>query len=186
MFPDHKDTRSYLMVIEQEIQKEQQAIIEHKLKEEAITREKEKEAWRKQLEAKENQRQDELQKQAGDLYDQAVKLYKVRQFETAKEKFKEVEWMYPGFRATLKYLSHIDDDIKNEKKRLEREQERSKVVHVQEEQLNKERQEGLKVKQARDEENARVKRLKDEADFVYNAAVSLYDKGLFKQAREKF
>src|SRR3972149_1054046 len=67
MFPDHKATRSYLMVIEQEIQKEQQAIIEHKLKEEAITREKEKEAWRKQLEAKENQRQDELQKQAGDL-----------------------------------------------------------------------------------------------------------------------
>ena len=186
MFPDHKATRSYLMVIEQEIQKEQQAIIEHKLKEEAITREKEKEAWRKQLEAKENQRQDELQKQAGDLYDQAVKLYKVRQFETAKEKSKEVEWMYPGFRSTLKYLSHIDDDIKNEKKRLEREQERSKVVHVQEEQLNKERQEGLKVKQARDEENARVKRLKDEADFVYNAAVSLYDKGLFKQAREKF
>ncbi|MCA9400240.1 MAG: hypothetical protein KC713_01335, partial [Candidatus Omnitrophica bacterium] len=186
MFPDHKATRSYLMIIEQEIKKEQAELIETRLREESIARTKAKERWRQEIEEKEQRRQKELFVQVNTLYEDAVKLHKAKQFKEAKEKFKEVEWLQPDFKATNKYLSHIDEDIDAYRGQLEEEKFQAFQELVKEEKLAKEEQarlQKLKEEQKKEEE---LKRRKDEAGFVYNTAVKLYKQKDYIQALDRF
>lgn len=186
MFPDHKATRSYLMIIDQEIDKEQQQIIEEKLREEAIAKQREKEQWRRELEQKEKERQQTIAEQAEALYIEALTLYKNRQFERAKDKFKEVEWVHPTYKAAQKYLSHIDKDIEDEKIRLIEEQKLALERQAKEEKLALQKEKEMQAKMFEQEEKERIARLKDEAEFVYDTAVSLYKNKSYIYSKEKF
>ncbi|MBF0522601.1 MAG: hypothetical protein HQL24_06040 [Candidatus Omnitrophica bacterium] len=186
MFPDHKATRSYLMVIEQEIQKEQQQLIDNKLKEEETSRQKAKEAWRKELEQRENERKDFLDKQAQTIYEDAVKLYRAREFEKAKERFKEVEWVYPNYKSTAYFLSGIDNDIKEEDKRREVEHRQTLKNQLEEDRNAKKKEEARQLKLREAKELESVKSLKDQAEFVYKTGITLFKKGQYEDAKAKF
>lgn len=186
MFPDHKATRSYLMIIDQEIKSEQDQLIEERMREEAIAKKKEKEEWRKELELKEKARQENVIGQAETLYQEALSLYKVRQFERAKDKFKEIEWIRPGYKSAEKYLSRIDKDIEVEQRRLMEEQKLALLREAKEEKISAEKEKQLQAQLIEREEKEKMARLKDEADFVYDTAISLYKSGDYLQSKEKF
>src|SRR5262245_13117656 len=61
MFPDHKATRSYLMLINQRIQEEQDSLITKQLKSESDASRKEKAVWKGDLERKAKMRRDQLE-----------------------------------------------------------------------------------------------------------------------------
>jgi len=186
MFPDHKATRSYLMIIEQEILKEQQKVMDQKLKQEMQARQKAKEEWRKELEKREQERQKFLDDQAETIYQDAVKLYRAREFEKAKERFKEVEWVYPNYKSTPYFLSGIDNDIRQEEKRKELERRRELERQMEESKVSKKLEQERQLKIRKQEEENRINRLKEEAEFTYKDGIALYKKGEYREAREKF
>ncbi len=186
MFPDHKATRSYLMLIEQKIKDDQQRLIDEKIREEAIARRKEKEEWKDELARREKQRSDQLQKQAEDVYQEALQFYKIHQFEEAKTKFKEVEWIVPDYKLTAKYLSVIDDDIRNELKRKKIDLKRFEEQKQQDEVSSQKRKVEQEVKRKETEEKSRSQKLLDEAGFIYESAEALFKKKLYSQSKDKF
>ena len=54
-------------------------------------------------------------KEAKKVYSEAVSLFKARRFVESKEKFLAVEALWPGFKATRKFLIRIDKEIQREK-----------------------------------------------------------------------
>lgn len=186
MFPNHKATRSYLMLVDRKIQIEQEKIIEETLRESAERAKEEKIAWRKELERKEFERRQQLEKQANDLYTEALFLYKAKRFEEAKQKFKEVEWVLPDYKKTLKYLAEIDEDIERYGAAPEEvmlEEIDDKIEEVHEQRLRRvEKEIALKKAIKADQEQKR----KEEAAFLYDAAMGLYNVESYVQALEKF
>ena len=186
MFPDHRATRSYLMIIDQKIQADQQESVDEKLKKEAYIRRQEKESWRKDLDKREANRRKKLEKQAEAIYQDALKYYRAREFEKAKERFKEVEWILPDYKSTIRYLIKVGhgiekDTVFNLKKRKEKSDDEYK-----EERTLRRMQEERRILAIEFEERDIIGRLKEEAGFVYDAAIVLYEKGEFYRSREKF
>lgn len=186
MFPDHKATRSYLMVLEQEIQKEQQKLIDEQMEGKVVSKRKEKEEWRRRIEEKERQQQMTLEEQAEAAYREAVKLYKDRKFEMAKDKFREVEWILPNYKSTVQYLSRVDRDIKEEEKRTALMLDQKKDQDMEENWSDQKRAAKLKNKERGIKNEQEISRMKDEADFVYETALSFYKKKEYQDARNKF
>lgn len=187
MFPDHKATQSYIALINDKIESEQQEMIEDKLKNKTFSSAKSKARWKKELEEQERARQKELRHRADNLYRDAVQLYKDKQFKAAKEKFKEVEWLLPDYKNTIKYLARIDGDIKKHGVQFS---EEDKVKYFKKEYKRLRDQEEWashnKVDPNMVRESAEERRRRDEAAFVYDAALTLYNKDYYQQALEKF
>ncbi|MFC1510641.1 hypothetical protein ACFL49_03170, partial [Candidatus Omnitrophota bacterium] len=184
MFPDHKATRSYLMLIEQNIIKEQESLIRKKVQEKAENRKKEKALWRKEIEKQEKRRETELKTQAEEIYKLAVKHYKEKDWKKAKEKFKEVEWILPNYKKTVSYLKVVSKHVAADEKsdgRLD-----SFKAKVKDEKKGEEEEKAFLQKQKRVKDQGEAARKKEETDFVYNAAVSLYKSYQYDQALDKF
>ncbi|MCA9393783.1 MAG: hypothetical protein KC900_06235 [Candidatus Omnitrophica bacterium] len=187
MFPDHKATRSYIALINDRIESDQQKMIEDKLKNKTFSSAKSKARWKKELEEEEKARQKELRRRADSLYEEAVQLYKDKQFKVAKEKFKEVEWMLPDYKNTIKYLARIDGDIKKhgvtftEEDKVKYFKEEYKRIRDRDDWAAQNKVDPKLVRESADEERRR-----EEAAFVYDAALTLYKKDYHKQALEKF
>jgi hypothetical protein len=179
MFPDHKATRSYLMMIGQEIDQEQQVLIDEKMKEEAHSLRKEKEEWRQKVLRKEKNQDDAKQIQAETTYQEALRFYKARYFEKAKDKFKEVEWIVPDYKATVKYLSRIDKDIEKAQKRNAADMNGAGQSAQQQLQQRASQQKNIHEKEL-------FARVNEEAQFVYDSAVTLFNKGMLEESRVKF
>ncbi|HLF18137.1 MAG TPA: tetratricopeptide repeat protein [Candidatus Omnitrophota bacterium] len=186
MFPDHKATRSYLMLIGQRIQEDQQELISEKLGEESEEYQKQKADWKEQLEKKAGLRRKTLEEQAEKIYQQALDLYKTKQYVSAKEKFKEVEWILPDYKATVKYLKKLDEDIKVDEILTAEDKQKLFEKQLREERLSGKATEGFDGLQQADKEREVKKRLEEEADFVYKSAVSLYKKKQYEQSKEMF
>lgn len=188
MFPDHRATRSYIALIDRHIEKEQRGMIESKLNSPEMSSAKAKARWKEELKERERQRENERREQADALYEEGIRLYKSKQYEKAKEKFKEVEWVLPDYKRTLRYLSKIDKDIEKHGVRFTEEDKlRYFKNQVREGKLSPAEQaqaERNRVVQARGFTDER--RRKEEAEFVYDAAETLYRKKYYKQALEKF
>jgi outer membrane protein assembly factor BamD (BamD/ComL family) len=185
MFPDHKATRSYLMIIDQNIREEQQRLIDEKLREEAIAQREAKDEWKKELEQKEKERQEQLKAQAEKLYQEAVRLYKARNFEEAKKKFKEIEWIMPNYKLAVYYLARIEKGLVDQNIAEEKEIAQEQAAAEEKEIMARPTAED-KEKLKKKEEQLVVDRMKEEADFVYHIAVSLYEEKLYKEANERF
>ncbi|MFH0753505.1 MAG: hypothetical protein V2A70_02950 [Candidatus Omnitrophota bacterium] len=193
MMPDFKAVRSYLQIVDQDIAqaehlniKEQKNEIERQQKDVEIARLREKELWRKEIEKKEAARVAQLREQAQVVYNEAIKLYQERQFLAAREKFQQVEWVVPDFKATRAYLTRIENDVKDEKKQvtMERQRELEKqrwADMLKEKQAVEERRKAMELR-----EQERLFQVKDQAEFVYKAAVALFDKNLIASAKDKF
>ena len=147
---------------------------------------REKELWRKEIDQKEVARKKQLEKQAQEVYDDAVKLYQDRKYMAAKEKFQEVEWVIPEFKSTRSYLQRIDNDVLKDRSRVTEERQKTLEKQRWEETLAEKRTEEEKQKIAKLREREALEQKKDEAEFVYQAALALFNKDQYAQAREKF
>jgi len=190
LVPDYKAVRSYLRILDQDIIqqealniKQQKVAIERQNKEAEIARAREKEVWRKEIERKEKERKEQVNEQAGKVYGEAVALYKDRKFAAAKEKFQEVEWVVPDYKAERSYLKRIDKDIAEEEKRIAVQKEKDLEKQKWEEEVARKKEEARRKKIG---EQKQKEQSEDEAQFVYQAAVTLFDKGLLDEALEKF
>jgi TolA-binding protein len=191
--PDYRATGSYLKIIDQDIittdalaAKQQAVEIEHQQKEAETARAKEKAMWLAQIEEKEKERKESVSRQAADVYDQAVDLYKKKKFAEAKKKFEEVSWVLPDYKATMKYLSRIDDDAQKERERLAEEQKKTLEQQRWEEVVEQKKQEVARQHEQEIKDRERKKQLEEQAQFLYTAALSLYDKKNLDGALEKF
>jgi len=187
MFPDHRATKSYLALIDRKIEDEQKNIIEDKLNNKELTSAKAKARWKKELEEQEEIRQRNLYKQADSIYKEGVRLYKDKQFSKSKEKFKEVEWILPDYKDTIKYLSKIDKDIaKNGVQFTEEDKLKYFKNQIKQIRKNEEHDSKTQVKLEEVKEFSETRRRQEEAAFVYDAALTLYKKKYYAQALEKF
>jgi len=186
MFPDHKATRSYLMIINQKIEEEQQELIEQKLKEEAVAKRKAKEEWRKKLAQEEKERKQNLKEDAEGMYREAVSLYKEEKYVEAKEKFQKIEWILPNYKSTEQYLAKTVKKIAHQKMAGKAQEQIDFEQQIKEEEQVLKKESKRLIKQKQLEEKQRIARLKEEANFIYEAAVSLYRKQEYCQAKEKF
>lgn len=193
IYPGYKAVRSYLQIIEQDIvqsdqtaMKEQKKEIERQQKDLSIASLREKEQWRKEIEKKEQARVEQLKKQAEGVYAEAMQLYQERKYAASKEKFQEVEWVVPDYKATRGYLTRIDRDIDAERLRGSSVREQELEKQRWQETLETRKQEEIRKKALSLREKERLGQLADEAEFVYVAAVALFEKNLLAQAKEKF
>lgn len=186
MYPDYKATRSYLKIVDQDIitgealgAKQQQKEMERQQQEAEIARQKEKKAWRSEIETKEKGRKGQLREQADVAYGEAMRLYKDKKYKKAKEKFQEVEWVMPDYKATDKYLKRIDKDIEREQKQIDQENARA---------LERQRWQEVVTKGKMGEQKKKADRqqLEDQAKFLYQPAVALFNKKRMDEAWEKF
>ena len=191
--PDYKAVRSYLQIIEQDIvqsehlnMKEQTKEIERQQKEEEIARLREKELWRKEVDKKEEERQLQLRKQAQGVYEEALKLFDERNYSAARDKFQEVEWVVPDYKATRAYLTRIENGLQDEKKQVTQERQRELEKQRWQEVLTEKKSAEERRKALEKREQDKLLQVKDQAEFVYVAAVALFEKDLLAQSKEKF
>src|SRR3989338_10090360 len=193
LVPDYKAVRSYLRILDQDIIqqealniKQQKVEIERQNKESEIARAREKEVWRQEIDRKEKERKVQVNQQADKVYNEAVALYKDRKFAAAKEKFQEVEWVVPDYKAGRNYLKNIDKDIAEEEKRTAVQREKDLEKQKWEEEVARKKEETQRKEFEAQKEKEHRKQLEEEARFVYQAALTLFDKGLLDEALEKF
>ncbi len=193
LVPDYKGTRSYLRIIDQDIvqndsmtKKEQRVEIDRQQKEAEAARQREKTEWKKEIEHKEVERKHQINQQADAVYDDAVVLYKEKKFTEAKKKFQQVEWVVPDYKAARNYLARIDKDIDDEEKKVEAEKAKILAQQEWEEQVEKSKKAAADKRAAEEQEKKRLQQLHDEAGFLYQAAVKLFDKEVYDDAKEKF
>ena len=72
-----------------------------------------------------------FRKEADDLYLQAIRLFKNKQYEAAKEKFSEVHLLIPNYKKVKKYLKRTDRIIDKQLRALQQKQE-PKVTIIKE------------------------------------------------------
>ncbi|MBI3314621.1 MAG: hypothetical protein HYZ86_01590 [Candidatus Omnitrophica bacterium] len=193
LVPDYKAVRSYLRILDQDIIqqealniKQQKVEIERQNKEAEAARAREKEVWRKEVDRKEKERKTQVNEQADKVYNEAVALYKDRKFAAAKEKFQEVEWVVPDYKAERNYLKNIDKDIAGEEKRMAAQKEKDLEKQKWEEEVARKKEETQRKALEAQKEKEHRRQLEDEAQFVYQAALTLFNKGILDEALEKF
>lgn len=193
MYPNYKAVRSYLQIVEQDIFqadqtaiKNQQKEISRQQKELEVARSREKEQWRKEIQQKEQQREEQLKQQADGVYQEAIKLYKQRKYAAAKEKFREVDWVLPDYKAVRAYLVRIDRDIeKDHVKNLEEQQRELREKNW--EMAVKDGKKEMTLKEAQEQkEKERLVQVQEQAEFLYTAALALFEQDKIAQAKEKF
>ena len=139
-----------------------------------------------QIEEKEKERKEAINKQAEEVYDEAVDLYKNKKFAEAKKKFEEVSWVIPDYKATMKYLARIDHDAQEEQERVAREQQKALQQQRWEETVESKKQEAQRQHELEVKELQHKKELQEQAQFLYTAAVNLFDQKKMDEALEKF
>ncbi|MBN1870477.1 MAG: hypothetical protein JW847_07890 [Candidatus Omnitrophica bacterium] len=154
--------------------------------EKALAREKQRKEWERILQENEKERQKKLEEEAEFIYQEALKSYQVKRFEEAKAAFLEVEQVVPGYKLTKKYLAGIDNDIWNieqERRRVAREES---VQRKQGEMLKIEQEEKRQMALFKAREKKDLERKEAQAEAVYQFAESLYKRGDYEQAKNKF
>ena len=191
--PDYRATSSYLKILDQDIitsdalaAKQQAVEIEHQQKEAEIARIKEKQMWLQQIEEKEKEHKEAINNQAEEVYAQAIDLYKAKKFAAAKKKFEEVSWVIPNYKATMKYLGRIDRDAQEEEERVAQEQKKALQQQRWEEEVERKKQEVQRQLELEAKERQHKQDLQEQAQFLYTAAVALYDQKNMDEALEKF
>ncbi len=138
-------------------------------------------------------------------YDEAVSLFKRKNYVQAREKFDHVDQVYPGYKSTSGYLTRIDSLLQRERQRQLQEQQQAFAHAVRREKAARERARPAVVEQTAMEmpgpanivaAPAEVS-VKDEpvkpddpssvkARELFQEAVKLYASNQFVPAREKF
>jgi TolA-binding protein len=215
ILPKYKDTSKYLSRIDIDIKGEEQLRLKEKYKMQTLARKKEQDEWHQIIEESEKKLEEKMKQQAEPVYQEALYYYKEREFELAKNRLQEVERIFPDYKSTTKYLSRIDQDVKDEIERREQQRLREYEQQIREKELAQKREEERlarlreleeknKLQQfqrevatrrkereewlmvLKESEMERQRKLTDQADFVYQEAVQYYKRREFEGAREGF
>ena len=171
LIPNYSRTDNYLSRIDLEIRKQQ----ELKQKEEERAREKQEQERKRKREAEVKEEERQLNEQVRETYNEAVSLYRAKNYEQAKAKFEEVVKLIPNYSRTESYLTRIDREI-----------ERQQELKQKEEEQTREKQEQERKRQREAEVKERARRLNEQARATYNEALSLYRAKNYVQAKVKF
>jgi len=141
IFPEYKNTTEYLARIDLDILEEKQRLVNDKHKKEILARKKEKEEWERIHQVSEERLQKKIKDQAETVYQEALFYYKHRQFDLAKDRFQEVELVFPDYKSTSKYLKRIDKDLWDDFRFREQQRAQKLAQHERRAELAKKREE---------------------------------------------
>ncbi len=118
---------------------------------------------------------EDVDKQVKEIYDEAVKLYKSKDFAEAQKKFEEINLVIPDYKATVKYLDRIDKQRQAQLKRqdLQRQQELELKERRHAEDIERQEAQELKDKN-------------DRAQKIYDQALNLYRDRQWEASRSQF
>lgn len=108
-----------------------------------------------------------VREKAKEIYMEAIKIYKTRDYEAAKIKFEEVNELYPNYEKTDKYLKIIEKRIQKKTPKPITKEKKPKTEAQQSQKENK-------------------KELLTKAKPIYNEAVKAYKSKDYTSARDKF
>jgi len=117
-----------------------------------------------------------LKRDAAVIYNQAIRLYRVKRYEEAHEKFTEIQKVLPNYASTNYYIEQIPQQI-------------AKEAQAEEEALEHQRELGLFTEELSQEDVVEIKGSKEvqaKIDSLYEKALILYSKEEFKEAEELF
>ncbi|NLE65634.1 MAG: hypothetical protein GX606_06945, partial [Elusimicrobia bacterium] len=171
VIPDFKAARLYLKRIETDIEKDKERIARDREKllekqrwQEELDLKKKDEEFKKALLLKEQEEKAKAEEQAAFVYDSAMALFNDNQLLKAKERFEEVEALYPNYKLVRDYIRQISDSLRTE--------EQQRIV---EEEAARKRAEKLRSEQ-----------LMQEADKLFSEGVQFFKTGRLIEAKEKF
>ncbi len=177
--PDYKFTARYLQELDQDIREGERQRIEQELKLEALARQKQQEEWKQTLEESERMRQEKLEDEAETVYQKACAFYREGNLEKARFYFGEVKKILPDYKSTVKYLLRIDEDMAKEKERhLQQTRYQNLLESLKERQQQQTRGE--------EEDQGSQRKLKSEAETLYQQAKDHYKSREFKKAKQYF
>ena len=188
LYPEYRQTDKYLVKIEKELSKEE---IKYLKKSRELGEDNPEMIFIKNTKGrirtlKEEEWERRLKDEAGVLYKAAVSLYKKKYYLQARDKFLEVDALYPAYSATKTYLKKANNILaKAESKRMKL-QEKALVKFMEEERSAKLHAEGVMRKEKEDREKYREKIKGREAEIIYNSAVLSYKKRFFELSKVKF
>jgi TolA-binding protein len=155
-------------------------------KEQAAEREKQRKEWERVLKENEQERQKRLKEEAEFVYKEALQLYKEKKWEPARNGFIEVQQIIPGYKGSEKYLTRIDRDSEQEVQRLKLASEESAQRQRHEEELARKQEEERLKKIIETDQKKELEQKERQAAAVYQFAQSLYKKGDYARAKDKF
>ncbi len=94
---------------------------EKRAREEELARKKEEKERQRRLEAEQREKERRLNEQAKVFYEEAVSLYKSKNYEQAQVKFEEASQIIPHYSKTDYYLNRIPEDIERQRQHQLRE-----------------------------------------------------------------
>jgi len=152
ILPKYKDTLKYLSRIDVDIRGEEQRALKEKYKAQALARKKEQDEWHRIIEESEKKLEGKMKQQAEPVYQEALYYYKQREFDLAKNRFEEVERIFPDYKSTGKYLGRIDQDAEDEIERQEQQRVREYEQEIREKEIARKRNDKRLEKLREDEE----------------------------------
>ncbi|MCK5259762.1 MAG: hypothetical protein KAJ70_01750 [Candidatus Omnitrophica bacterium] len=154
--------------------------------EKALARKQQREEWEQIIQENERQRQKKLEEEAEFVYQEALRSYHAKRWEEARGDFTEVARILPGYKLTEKYLSGIDDDIQRHEQKRRRIAREDSEQRSQKEALERKQEEKRLAKQRKAAQKKEIQRKEVQAEAVYQFAMSLYKRGNYAQAKDKF
>jgi len=155
-------------------------------KKRALVRKKQRDEWDRVLRENDRERQKRLEKEAGFVYREALKVYKKQQWEQARSGFLETQEIFLGYKNSEKYLARIDQDIQVAEMKRRAKVEKAIENQRQKEFLVRKTEEDRQLRVLEQDQKKQIARQQKQAEAVYKFAVSLYRKGDYTLANDKF
>ncbi len=191
--PDYRATSSYLKIIDQYIvladaqaMKQRAAEAARQQQEAETAQAKEKTEWLRQIQDKERARDEQVRAQAEDNYRKAVKLFNDKKYAEAKKKFQEISWVVPDYKETMRYLHRIDEAAKQEQEHAVQAQRKSLDEERWQDLVASKKEAALRQHEMALKEEKHKQELAEQAQFLYTAAIHLYDTNDLDGAWAKF
>ncbi len=166
-------------------EKENQRRLEE-LRKNALARKSLRHQWDKVLKKNERERKKRLNREAGFIYSEATRFYKNEDWESARDAFLEVQEVVPGYKRSAKYLKLIDTNIEKEEQQRKIALRRADEDQRQKENALLQKQEDQRRKLLERDQKEGMRENQKQAEAIYKFAVSLYKRGDYVQAKDKF
>lgn len=197
ILPDYRSTVKYLVRIDQEIAQDQQRRMEERRRRQESDRRRQEQDHPLKGDEGQQQHRHKLEMQAQALYEEGKDFYQHRDLAKAKQCFREIEKIVPGYKSAQKFLARIEEDIKSEERYQELLRERARERRLKEKTLFEQQQAREQIFARREKtkglhetlqriKSDRRRRLEEKAESLYAEAGAYYKGGLLEMARERF
>lgn len=202
MQPGYRNTKKYLIVIDELMREESSPVMEDQMdhgeenqiltqenappemmpepaESAAFDRQQEETQWQEAVAEAEQKLVHQIEEKVEPIYQRAVQHYKDKKYEDAKSSFEEAQVLSPDYKLTAKYLDGIDDDILYARHQREEEQ------HLAEERARRQDEMEFKKTIAAKEEGWR-RELAARTQQVYQQAIHDFKDRRFEEAEDNF